>query len=43
MTPVEKVVRSHFITARAAARRMVEQKSGVIIFVTRIRRVLDGR
>ena len=34
MAPVEKVVRSHFITARAAARRMIEQKSGVIIFVT---------
>jgi NAD(P)-dependent dehydrogenase (short-subunit alcohol dehydrogenase family) len=34
MAPVEKVVRSHFITARAAARRMIEHKSGVIIFVT---------
>lgn len=34
MAPMEKIVRSHFITARAAARRMIEQKSGVIIFVT---------
>ena len=34
MTPLEKIVKSHFITARAAARRMINQKSGVIIFVT---------
>jgi NAD(P)-dependent dehydrogenase (short-subunit alcohol dehydrogenase family) len=27
-------LKSHFITARAAARQMVEQHSGVIIFVT---------
>ena len=31
MTPVMTYVRSHFLTARAAARRMVAQKSGVII------------
>jgi NAD(P)-dependent dehydrogenase (short-subunit alcohol dehydrogenase family) len=34
MTPVEKIVKSRFITARAAARRMINQHSGVIIFVT---------
>jgi NAD(P)-dependent dehydrogenase (short-subunit alcohol dehydrogenase family) len=34
MAPLEKVVKSHFITARAAARHMIKQKSGVIIFVT---------
>ena len=34
MAPLEKIVRSHFITARAAARHMINQKSGVIIFVT---------
>jgi len=34
MTPLDKIVRAHFITARAAARHMVNQKSGVIIFVT---------
>src|SRR5215471_12853104 len=34
MAPLEKIVRSRFITARAAARHMIEQKSGVIIFVT---------
>ena len=34
MTPVEKIVKSRFITARAAARHMIKQKSGVIIFVT---------
>ena len=34
MTPLTTIVRSHFITARAAARHMVNQKSGVIIFVT---------
>jgi len=34
MAPLTTIVRSHFITARAAARHMVKQKSGVIIFVT---------
>jgi NAD(P)-dependent dehydrogenase (short-subunit alcohol dehydrogenase family) len=34
MTPVNTVLRSCFITARAAARQMREQGSGVIIFVT---------
>ena len=34
MAPLEKIVRSHFITARTAARHMINQKSGVIIFVT---------
>jgi NAD(P)-dependent dehydrogenase (short-subunit alcohol dehydrogenase family) len=34
MAPLEKIVRSHFITARAAARHMINRKSGVIIFVT---------
>src|SRR6516162_7220584 len=34
MAPLITIVRSHFITARAAARHMVNQKSGVIIFVT---------
>jgi len=34
MAPLEKIVRSRFITARAAARHMIEQKSGVIILVT---------
>jgi NAD(P)-dependent dehydrogenase (short-subunit alcohol dehydrogenase family) len=34
MVPLTKVAKSHFITARAAARRMIEQQSGVIIFVT---------
>jgi len=34
MAPLTTIVRSHFITARAAARHMVRQKSGVIIFVT---------
>jgi NAD(P)-dependent dehydrogenase (short-subunit alcohol dehydrogenase family) len=34
MLPVTTILKSHFITARAAARRMVEQRSGVIIFVT---------
>ena len=34
MTPVEKIVKSRFITARAAARHMINQHSGVIIFVT---------
>jgi len=34
MVPLETMVRSRFITARAAARRMVNQHSGVIILVT---------
>ena len=34
MAPLTTIVRSHFITARAAARHMIKQKSGVIIFVT---------
>jgi NAD(P)-dependent dehydrogenase (short-subunit alcohol dehydrogenase family) len=34
MAPLTTIVRSHFITARAAARHMVRQKPGVIIFVT---------
>jgi 3-oxoacyl-[acyl-carrier protein] reductase len=34
MIPLTTIVRSHFITARAAARHMIKQKSGVIIFVT---------
>src|SRR5215468_3601214 len=34
MAPLTTIVRSHFITARAAARYMINQKSGVIIFVT---------
>jgi NAD(P)-dependent dehydrogenase (short-subunit alcohol dehydrogenase family) len=34
MLPLATVVKSHFITARASARQMVKQKSGVIIFVT---------
>lgn len=34
MKPVDTYVRSHFLTARAAARRMVAQKSGVIIVHT---------
>lgn len=34
MAPLTTIVRSHFITARAAARHMIDQKSGVIIFVT---------
>jgi len=34
MVPLETMVRSRFITARGAARLMIEQKSGVIIFVT---------
>jgi len=32
--PMATMVRSRFITARAAARHMIEQHSGVIIFVT---------
>ena len=34
MAPLTTVVKSHFITARAAARQMIKQRSGVIIFVT---------
>jgi 3-oxoacyl-[acyl-carrier protein] reductase len=34
MVPLATVVKSHFITARAAARHMVKQHSGVIIFLT---------
>ena len=34
MTPLLKFAKSEFITASAAARRMVKQKSGVIIFLT---------
>jgi NAD(P)-dependent dehydrogenase (short-subunit alcohol dehydrogenase family) len=34
MTPLTTIVRSRFITARAAARHMISQRSGVIIFVT---------
>ena len=36
MTPVATVLLSQFITARAAARQMLEQGSGVIIFLTAI-------
>ena len=34
MVPLTTMVRSRFISARAAARRMIKQHSGVIIFVT---------
>src|SRR5262249_50787445 len=34
MAPLVRLVKSQFITARAAARHMVEQHSGVILFVT---------
>jgi len=34
MVPLTTMVRSRFITARAAARPMIKQRSGVIIFVT---------
>jgi NAD(P)-dependent dehydrogenase (short-subunit alcohol dehydrogenase family) len=34
MVPLVTMVRSRFITARAAARHMIKQRSGVIIFVT---------
>ena len=34
MVPLATMVRSRFITARAAARPMIKQRSGVIIFVT---------
>jgi 3-oxoacyl-[acyl-carrier protein] reductase len=34
LVPLQTMVRSRFITARAAARQMIKQHSGVIIFVT---------
>ncbi len=34
MTPLTTVVKSQFITARAAARHMLKQHSGVVIFLT---------
>jgi 3-oxoacyl-[acyl-carrier protein] reductase len=34
VTPVETVLRSQFLTAQAAGRHMVKQRSGVIIFLT---------
>lgn len=34
MVPLATVVKSQFITARAAARHMIRQRSGVIIFLT---------
>jgi len=34
MVPLTTIVKSQFITARSAARRMVKQRSGVIIFLT---------
>src|SRR5215470_2298351 len=34
MASLTTIVKSHFITARAVARHMIKQKSGVIIFVT---------
>lgn len=34
MVPLTTIVRSQFITARAAARQMVKQRSGVVIFLT---------
>jgi len=34
MAPLVRLVKSQFITSRAAARHMVEQRSGVILFVT---------
>lgn len=34
LVPLQTMVRSRFITARAAARQMIKQRSGVIIFVT---------
>jgi NAD(P)-dependent dehydrogenase (short-subunit alcohol dehydrogenase family) len=36
MAPVETYVRSHFVTARLAARRMISRKSGVILTITSI-------
>ena len=34
MLPMTTIVKSNFITARAAARHMIRQRSGVILFVT---------
>jgi NAD(P)-dependent dehydrogenase (short-subunit alcohol dehydrogenase family) len=34
LVPLQTMVRSRFVTARAAARHMIKQHSGVIIFVT---------
>jgi len=34
MVPVNTVVKAHFISARAGARHMIKQRSGVIIFLT---------
>ena len=34
MTPLTTIVKSQFVTARAAARRMTAQRSGVILFLT---------
>lgn len=34
LVPLQTMVKSRFITARAAARQMIKQRSGVIIFVT---------
>src|SRR5258708_39159901 len=34
MVPLTTIVKSQFITARSAARQMVKQRSGVIIFLT---------
>lgn len=34
MIPLETLVRSQFISSRAAARQMLKQRSGVIVFVT---------
>jgi NAD(P)-dependent dehydrogenase (short-subunit alcohol dehydrogenase family) len=34
MAPLVRLVKSQFITSRAAARHMVEQRTGVILFVT---------
>ena len=34
LVPLQTIVMSRFITARAAAREMIKQHSGVIIFVT---------
>ena len=34
MTPLTPIVKSQFVTARAAARRMTAQRSGVILFLT---------
>jgi len=34
MVPMNTVVKAHFISARAAARHLIKQRSGVIIFLT---------